>query len=123
VGTTRSDAQVGIFGWFADYQAGSAIFEPLFTCASYTPLQPVNLNAAAFCDPAVDREITRATDLQLTNAAAANVAWARVDHEITTRAPWIPLVNTIGVDFLGARAQNYQRNPAFGILLDQLWVR
>jgi len=51
------------------------------------------------------------------------VAWARVDREITTSAAWIPLVNPIGIDFLAARVGNYQRNPASGILLGQLWVR
>jgi peptide/nickel transport system substrate-binding protein len=123
VGMTKSKSQIGIFGWLADYQAGSAFFQQLFTCAAYTPSRPFNLNAAAFCNRTLDREIAHATDLQATNAAAANVAWGRIDREITARAPWIPLVNPIGIDFLAARVGNYQRNPAFGILLDQLWVR
>jgi peptide/nickel transport system substrate-binding protein len=35
----------------------------------------------------------------------------------------IPLVNPKRVDFLSRRVGNYQYNPQWGILLDQLWVR
>jgi hypothetical protein len=35
----------------------------------------------------------------------------------------VPLVNPLGIVLVSARVGNYQRNPAFGILLDQLWVR
>ena len=31
VGLARSRSQIGVFGWTADYQAGSAFFQPLFT--------------------------------------------------------------------------------------------
>jgi peptide/nickel transport system substrate-binding protein len=123
VGLASSNSQIGVFGWAADYEAGSAFFQPLFTCTAYTPTRPFGMNAAAFCDPELDREIADATALQLTNVAAANAAWARVDRQVTSRAPWIPLVNPIAIDFVSSRVGNYMRNPAFGILLDQLWVR
>jgi DNA-binding SARP family transcriptional activator/ABC-type transport system substrate-binding protein len=123
VGMARSRSQIGVLDWVADYQAGSAFFQPLFTCEAYRPRMPLNLNAAGLCDPALDREIARATRLQAANAAAANTAWQRIDRAITVRAAWIPLVTPLGIDFVAPRAGNYQRNPAFGVLLDQLWVR
>jgi peptide/nickel transport system substrate-binding protein len=123
VGMARSRSQIGILDWVADYQAGSAFFQPLFTCEAYRPDMPFNLNAAGLCDPALDRDIAHATRLQSTNAAAANTAWQRIDRAITVRAAWIPLVTPLGIDFVAPRAGNYQRNPAFGVLLDQLWVR
>lgn len=115
IGTAQSRSQIGVFDWTADYQAGSNFFQ-LFTCRA-------GFNVSGLCDPALDREIDKATRLQPTNAAAANTAWQAVDREITTRSPWIPLVNPLGVDCLSARVGNYQRHPAFGLLLDRLWVR
>jgi hypothetical protein len=32
-------------------------------------------------------------------------------------------VNNLGLDVVSDRAGNYQRNPQWGALLDQLWVR
>jgi DNA-binding SARP family transcriptional activator/ABC-type transport system substrate-binding protein len=123
VGMARSRSQIGVLDWAADYQAGSAFFQPLFTCEAYRPTMPLNLNAAGICDPALDHEIAHATRLQTTNAAAANTAWQRIDRRVTGRAAWIPLVAALGIDFVAPRVGNYQRNPAFGVLLDQLWVR
>ena len=123
VGMARSRSQIGVMDWVADYQAGSAFFQPLFTCEAYRPTMPLNLNAAGLCDPALDREIAHATRLQATNAAAANKVWQRLDRAMTAGAAWIGLVAPLGLDFVAPRVGNYQRNPTFGVLLDQLWVR
>jgi ABC-type oligopeptide transport system substrate-binding subunit len=123
VGLRKANSQVGFFGWAADYQAASAFFAPLFTCAAYQPRGPFNLNPAGFCNPQIDSQISSATALQNTNVAAANLAWRRIDREVTEQAPWIPLVNPLGIDLLAARVGNYQRTPAFGVLLDELWIR
>jgi YVTN family beta-propeller protein len=123
VGQAGNRSQIGFFGWTADYQAGSAFFQPLFTCAAFQPVAPFNLNASGYCDHAVDRQIQRASQLESTNAAAANRAWQGIDRTVTDAAPWIPLANPTAVDFVAARVGNYQRNPSFGVLLDELWVR
>jgi peptide/nickel transport system substrate-binding protein len=80
------------------------------------------MNPAGFCDRQVDSQITRATALQTTNAAEANHAWQHIDREITQHVPWIPLVNPLGIDLVSGRVGNYQRTPALGVLLDQLWI-
>jgi DNA-binding SARP family transcriptional activator/ABC-type transport system substrate-binding protein len=123
VGLARTRSQIGVVDWVADYRAGSAFFQPLLTCAAYRPTKAFNLNVAGLCDPALDREVAHATRLQATNAAAANTAWQRIDRTVTARAVWIALVAPLGIDFVGPRVGDYQRNPAFGVLLDQLWVR
>jgi DNA-binding SARP family transcriptional activator/ABC-type transport system substrate-binding protein len=122
-GLRRTHSQLGFFGWEADYPAGSAFFEPLFTCAAYQPGTPYNMNPAGFCDRQIDSQIAGATALQTTNTAAANRAWQHIDSEIMRHTPWIPLVNPLGIDLVSARAGNYQRIPAFGVLLDQLWIQ
>jgi peptide/nickel transport system substrate-binding protein len=122
VGLAKRRSQIGLFGWEADYPAGSALFRPLFTCAAYRPTMPFNSNPAAFCNPGIDRAIERATALEPLNTAAAAAAWRKVDRQLARKAPWAPLVNALGVDFVSRRLGNYQRNPASGVLLDDLWV-
>jgi peptide/nickel transport system substrate-binding protein len=122
-GLDQSRSQIGFFGWAADYPAGSAFFQPLFTCTAHRPNAPYDMNPAGYCDPQIDDQITRATSLQTVNVAAANRAWRQLDAQVTRDAPWIPLVNPLGIDVVSARVGNYQRNSAFGVLLDQLWIR
>jgi ABC-type transport system substrate-binding protein/DNA-binding SARP family transcriptional activator/streptogramin lyase len=123
VGSGKARSQIGVFGWMADYQAGSSFFGEIFTCAAYRPNASPNLNPGGFCDRHIDTQIAHATLLQTVNVAAANRAWQQIDAEVTRDAPWIPLVNPLGIDLVSARVGNYQRSPAFGVLLDQLWVR
>jgi len=123
IGLASAGSQLGVAGWGADYPAGSAFFGPLFSCASYQPRQPYNTNPAGFCDRQIDSQIASATALQTANAAAANRAWQRIDREIMQQAPWIPLVNPLGIDLVSERVGNYQRTPALGVLLDQLWIK
>jgi DNA-binding SARP family transcriptional activator/ABC-type transport system substrate-binding protein len=121
-GLAKTHTQLGFFGWQADYPAGSAFFGPLFSCAAYQPGAPFNMNPAGFCDRQIDSQMAHATALQTTNAAAANRAWQHIDRAIMRHTPWIPLVNPLGIDLVSARVGNYQRTPAFGVLLDQLWT-
>jgi hypothetical protein len=81
-GLRTARSQLGFFGWAADSPAGSAFFEPLFSCAAYQPGRPFNMNPAGSCDQQIDRQIATATTLQSTNAAAAN----RADSTSTTRS-------------------------------------
>ena len=34
---------------------------------------------------------------------------------------WLP--DMTGIDFLSRRVKNYEHNPQYGLLIDQLWVR
>jgi hypothetical protein len=38
-------------------------------------------------------------------------------------SPFVPIGNTIAMDFVSARVGNYQYHPQWGILFDQLWVQ
>ena len=42
---------------------------------------------------------------------------------IADRAPAVPYANDLQLTFLSRRVGNYQSNPQWGVLLDQLWVR
>jgi peptide/nickel transport system substrate-binding protein len=110
-------AQIIGAGWSADYPAASNFIGKL-TCA-----RARTFDNSGFCDPAIDRQIARATSLQATDTTSANALWARLDREITDRAIWLPTVTPVETDLVSTRVANYQYHPTYGALIDQLWVR
>ena len=124
VGDSRNKAQIGIWGWDADYPAASDFFRSLLTCTSFTPDSRDNSNYSEFCDPAIDRQIGKALALEANNPPAAASLWQRVDRAVVDQAPVIPLDNPKAVDVVSKRVGNYQYSGnGFGVLIDQLWVR
>ena len=121
-GDSRLKVQAGVQSWGADFPAPWNFFF-LLSCRSFVPGTGNNPNFAEFCDPEIDRQITRARALQASDPALASSLWSKIDHELVDQAPVVPLVNPKQVDFLSQRAGNYQYNPQWGVLLDQLWVR
>jgi peptide/nickel transport system substrate-binding protein len=119
----RNDRQVVYEGWYADYAAPAGFLPAVLTCAGYKTNPAQNMNAAGFCDPAIDREIARADALQTTDLQAASQLWAKVDRDLTDQAPWAAFANNSVVEVKSRRVGNYQVNPQMGTLLDQLWVR
>ena len=75
-----------------------------------------------FCNPALDRQMNQADQLQANDPQAAQ-AWARADREITQLAPWVPFAGLRFADFTSARVGDYYTQPLWGIRLDRLWVR
>ena len=119
--TLRPGPQIAGDGWFADYPAASNFFDQL-TCAGARPTLRA-VNASRFCDPAIDRKISRAIGLQASGSRAPNDLWQTIDRGAMDQAPWVPLYTPRAIDFVSARVGNYQRHPVLGMLLDQLWVR
>jgi peptide/nickel transport system substrate-binding protein len=116
--------QLGFWGWIPDFAATPAGFiPPAFACSAYTPVSSQNQAVAEFCDPAIDREMARAQSLQATDPEAASQLWAKIDHDVTWQAPWVPFANGVVLEVVSERVGNYQYNPQYGTLLDQLWVR
>ena len=109
-------AQAGPFSWFADYPAGSNYMATFFACDAPS-------NWSHFCDRLIDQQIRRAASLETTDPYLANQIWARVDREIVNQAPVVPLFTLKNVDIVSPRVGNYQYNPQWGVLVDQLWVK
>ena len=109
-------AQAGPFSWFADYPAGSNYMTTFFACDAPS-------NWSHFCDRRIDRQIRRAASLETTDPYLANQIWARVDRELVNQAPVVPLFTLKNVDIVSPRVGNYQYNPQWGVLVDQLWVK
>jgi len=121
-GDSRLKVQAGVQSWGADYPAPLDFFF-LLSCRSFVRGTGSNPNFSEFCDPQIDRQITRARALEVTDPALASSLWTRIDREVVDQAPVVPLVNPKQVDFLSRRVGNYQYSPQWGVLLDQLWVR
>jgi YVTN family beta-propeller protein len=120
---SRQRMQVGWFSWYQDYPAPADFISPLLTCRSFLPASPGNLNAAEFCNPRIDAQVTQALALQARNPRAAATLWARIDHQIVNQAPWVPIYNPRSLVVLSTRVGNYQFDPYWSLLIDQLWVR
>ena len=119
---SRRRTQVGWFSWYQNYPAPSDFISPLLTCRSFIPGNPLNLNAAEFCNRRIDAQVQQALMLQPRNPNAAAALWARIDREIVDQAPWVPIYNPRSLVMLSARVGNYQFDPYWSLLIDQLWV-
>jgi len=109
-------AQAGPFSWFADYPAASNYMTTFFACDSPS-------NWSHFCDRHIDAQIHHAVALETADPYLANQLWAKIDREIVAKAPVVPLFTLKNVDIVSQRVGNYQYNPQWGVLVDQLWVR
>jgi YVTN family beta-propeller protein len=123
VGDSRRKIQSGIESWFHDYPTAGNFLPYLLSCSSFLPNSTANQNRAEFCNRSIDADIARARSLQATDPGAASRLWRKVDHDIVRQAPWVFLQNPTSIDLVSRRVGNYQYNPQWGILLDQLWVK
>jgi len=112
----RRRVQAGPYSWFADFPAASNYITTFFACRAPS-------NFSEFCHRQIDTDIQRALKLQTTDPYLANQLWARLDREIVDEAPVVPLYTLRKVDIVSRRVGNYQYNPQWGVILDQLWVR
>jgi ABC-type transport system substrate-binding protein/class 3 adenylate cyclase len=122
VNNSQNRPQIGALAWFQDYPAPSDFLDLLFTCNAFQPDSGANANTSEYCDPVFDKLVQQAEDSQLADPARADALWAKADHRLADQAAAVPIMNDIGHDVLSARIQNYQHNPQFGLLIDQLWI-
>ena len=119
VADSRVAAQAGYYTWVAGYPSATDFIPPQFRCSA----SPATGNLSQFCDPAIDAQMADAGAVQVQDPAAATLLWQQVERSLLARAPVVPAYNRRNVDFVSKRVGNYQYNPQWGVLLDQLWVR
>jgi YVTN family beta-propeller protein len=122
-GNSRNRAQIGTFGWYADFASPALFLRDLFSCDSFVPESSSNRNLSAFCDRGIDATMARAEGIQASDPVPADALWARADRALVDRAAGAPLVNRHVVGLVSERVGNYQLHPQWLTLLDQLWVR
>ena len=115
--------QAGFNAWYPDFPTPAGFFNATLTCGAYNPINSESSNLAEFCDPTIDHEIAHAQSLQTNDPEAAPQLWAKIDRDITNQAPWVSFANGVVLEVASARVGNYQYNPQWGTLLDQLWIR
>jgi ABC-type transport system substrate-binding protein/class 3 adenylate cyclase len=112
--------QAGVGNWAADYVASSQFFAQLIGCSAITP---PGQNMGGFCDHSLDERFATARSNEIINPGLASQQWAAIDRAVADSAPVIPISNHLWWDFVARRVGNYQNNPQWGVLVDQLWVR
>jgi peptide/nickel transport system substrate-binding protein len=108
--------QIGPAGWSAAFPSAGNFLSPWIPCNGFH-------NDHRFCDPRVDNKMRRATLRALTDLPGSARLWTRIDHELTDRAVWLPLVNPRIIDFISSRVRNYEFHPVWGFMADQVWLR
>ena len=102
----------------------SNYFVPYLSCRSLQHPNPNGvLNLSWYCNPHADKLARQAQALQPTNPTAARSAWEQLYRLVSNQAPVIPFLTSSPTVFVSARAQNYQEQPIYGPLLDQIWVK
>jgi peptide/nickel transport system substrate-binding protein len=114
-----ADEQVAFWVWTPNFAAAAGFIPLALACTASLN----DGNEARFCDPAIDRQMAHAQSLATSDPVQANALWARIDHELTDLGPWVPYANGLFLEVVSKRVGNYQWNPAWTTLLDQLWVR
>jgi peptide/nickel transport system substrate-binding protein len=112
---SQGETQIALLGWSPDFAAPGGVLPPQFGCGGAG-------NQFFFCDHEIDEAMERASALELEDPAAANDAWSNIEHRILDVAPLVPLVVRLESGLVSERTGNYQNNPFWGALLDQLWV-
>ncbi len=122
-GDSRNGAQVIDGGFSADY-ASASDFIGKFTCGQFVARHGLDTtDDSEICDARFDRQVERAASLQATQPAAADRLWSRLDRKLTDRAILVPTVTPNAVDVVSRHIHNYQYNPVWGALIDQLSIR
>jgi peptide/nickel transport system substrate-binding protein len=114
----RLHVQTGYIGWQSNYPSVADFLSGEFGCSVQTSGDP-----SGFCSRSIDAQLTHAAAVQAQDPAAAVVLWQKAERAILDQAPTVPAYNARNVDFVSKRVGNYEYNPQWGVLLDQLWVR
>jgi YVTN family beta-propeller protein len=124
VADTRNRAQAAGYWSVAPDPSSSEMVDPL-TCRAIVRNDGTgaNTNTAQFCDPPLDGLVARARAEQATDPAAAAALWTRVDRMLVDEAPLVPMVIPQALDLVSARVRNYQNNPSWGMVFDQIWLK
>ncbi|HEY3714948.1 MAG TPA: ABC transporter substrate-binding protein [Jatrophihabitantaceae bacterium] len=110
-------------GWIADYPASYNFYDPILSCASFSPADPTNLNVGEFCDPDIDAIARKAHSLDATDPTTAKALWREVDRAVTDASPAIFTLTRRLNTLTSRRVGNYTRTLQGILVFDQLWVQ
>lgn len=120
---TNNKVQVSLTDWFQDYPAPSDFLNVLFSCANFHPGSDASINISGFCDKGIDAQMQEALKTAVTDQAAANAQWAKIDQEVTDHAPVAALFVPKHVDFVSKRLGGYTYSDQFHMIFSRVWVQ
>ena len=120
---TNNKVQISLTDWFQDYPAPSDFLNVLFSCANFHPGSDASINVSGFCDKAIDAQMQEALKTAVTDQAAANKMWAKIDQEVTDHAPAATLFTPKHVDFVSKRLGGYTYSDQFHMIFSRVWVQ
>ena len=107
-----------------DYTSAADFLRPLYSCSGIVPKSPLQTtNYSRFCNPRVEAAMRTAERIQQQDPGRRAHKPGRSRQMIVDRAAAVPYANDLQLTLLSRRVGNYQFNPQWGVLLDQLWVR
>jgi peptide/nickel transport system substrate-binding protein len=123
------EVDASFHAWIQDYPSAAQFLAPLLSCRAPDGGPAVQgagefwFNLSNFCDPAIDRRMQRALDLQLTDPYASARAFHELDQDLVDLAPMIPFATGIQAWLVSERASNVEVSPQLGMIVSQVWVR
>lgn len=123
VQNTKNKVQINVQQWYQDYPAASDFLNILFGCDSFHPGSDSSINIAGFCDKKIDAEMKDALKTALTDEAAANKEWAKIDKQVTDASPMATMFTPKHIDFVSKRVGNFTFSKQFYWLVSQSWVQ
>jgi peptide/nickel transport system substrate-binding protein len=120
---TNNKVQISVTPWFDDYPAASDFLNVLLSCSSFHPGSDSSINIAGYCNKTYDAAVAAALQRALTDPAAANAAWAKIDRMATDAAPWATMFTPRNLDFVSRRLGNYTYSNQYHLLYDQVWIQ
>ena len=113
----RRKFQLSVDGdWGAEYPDPSSYIPLFFGCRG-------GFSNGYYCNPTLDQRIHEVTSLETQSPMRAADAWTSIDRYLTNQAIWAPTVDLRAVELVSPRVRNYQFNPVWGFLADQVWLR
>jgi len=122
IGAKPRSVQMAGFWLLSATRSGGDMLVGMFTCPDF-PAQSYNGHPADFCDRSIDAQVRQAEALQATDPLAADKLWASIDRRVVDAAPAVSAFNPTDVTFLSKRVGDYQHQPVYQLLIDQLWVQ
>ncbi len=120
---TNNKVQISLTDTFQDYPAPSDFLNVLFSCANFHPGSDASINISGFCDKGIDAQMQQALATAVTDKAAADKMWAKIDHEVTDRAAVVSLFTPKNVDFVSKRLGNYTYSDQFRMVFSKVWAQ
>src|SRR4029077_19279165 len=115
--------QIAGFYYQSSTRSGSDTIVGTVTCPDFPGVTYIG-QPAQVCRHAIDASVTKAEQLEATGQTVeADRLWAQIDAAIVRATPAVAAFNPTDVTFVSKRVGNYQHNPQYQILLDQLWVQ